>query len=272
MSNPKITIITCTYNSEKCLADCIESVRSQTYKNIEHLFIDGGSTDKTLDIIRKYYPKPNLISEKDKGIYDALNKGIKMTTGDIVGWLHSDDVFYNKDCLIRIVEAFDKNNIDYYCSKMLIYDTDLKRKFAVLGAPPHKVTFWEQFYSSTYYAHPTYYIKKKAIRRVGEYNLKFKIAADIDWLIRLEKLNLKHFFDETPLIKFRSSGKSAKKYFMALKEEWQIRCKHEGLSLKLIIVYSYHFIRRLIRYILEILKLNFIVKYFRKFLLKIFKR
>ncbi len=263
MINPKITIITCTYNSEKYLAECIESVFSQTYKNIEHLFIDGKSTDRTVDIIKKYYSDPVLYSEKDKGIYDALNKGLLKATGDVIGCLHSDDIFFDQDCLSRVADAF-KKEIDFYCSKMLVYDVNLKHSFAILGAPPHKPTFKEQLYSSTYYAHPTYYCRRDLIDKVGKYDLKYIIAADIDWLMRLEKLDLSYYFDNKPFIKLRASGKSAKHYFKAVYEEFTVNKKHNGLSLLIIIIYLLHFLRRSIRFILESLKLQSIIAFCRK--------
>jgi len=88
----KVSIITATYNSERNIAECLQSLAGQTYKNIEHIIIDGGSKDKTLDIIKSAKSVSKYISEPDKGIYDALNKGIQMATGDVIGFLHSDDL------------------------------------------------------------------------------------------------------------------------------------------------------------------------------------
>jgi len=268
MANLKITVITCTYNSEKYLAECIESVLSQSYKNVEHLFIDGKSSDRTIDIIKKYYSNPVIYSEKDKGIYDALNKGLLKATGEVIGCLHSDDVFFDQYCLSRVAHAFKKEKIAFYCSKMLVYDVDLKDLYAILGAFPHKYSFREQLYSSTYYAHPTYYCRREVIDKVGKYNLKYKIASDIDWLIRLEKLNLPYYFDHRPMVKLRSSGKSAKHYFRAIFEEFMVNKKHNGLSLSLITVYMFHLLRRSIRFLLEILKLQGVITFCRKIIFK----
>ena len=98
MKKSLITIITCTYNSEKTIADCVRSVKNQSYKNIEHLIIDGLSKDSTLEIIQDVNDRCKIISEIDNGIYDALNKGILSASGEIIGFLHSDDVFKNNDC------------------------------------------------------------------------------------------------------------------------------------------------------------------------------
>jgi len=270
MKNPKISIITCTYNSEEYIGECIKSVIEQTYKNIEHIFIDGASSDNTLAIVKKFYLNPTVLSEPDKGIYDALNKGLKRASGDIIGLLHSDDIFFNKNCLKRVVRAFINNpNLDYYSATMLICDKKLNKYFAVLGAPPHRPTLKDRIYSSNYFAHPTYYLKREVIKRVGYYNTGYKIASDIDWLIRLEKFNLKYFFDNRPLIKFRSAGASARKYFLALHEEYKIKVKHEGFSLSLFLLYFYHLLRRAIRYFLEKIGFNFLINIVRQKLLRI---
>ncbi|MCX6800317.1 MAG: glycosyltransferase family 2 protein [Candidatus Falkowbacteria bacterium] len=272
MTNPKISIITCTYNSEKYLSECIKSVQAQSYKFFEQVFIDGISSDSTLEIIKKYYSNPIIFSEKDSGLYDALNRGFKKVNGDIVGILHSDDVFYDSDCLKRVAESFLNNpNVEYYCSKMVICDGSLKNQFAILGAPPHRSSFREQLYSSTYYAHPTYYFKRDVIEKVGCFDLRYRIASDIDWLIRLEKLNLSYYFDAKPLIRFRSEGISAKKYFTAIIEEYKVVKSHRGLSLRLIIVYIYHLSRRSIRFVLEGLGLSDVVVQLRRLILRINK-
>ncbi len=268
MNNPKITVLTCVYNSEKHIEECIKSVQEQIYKNIEHLFIDNCSTDRTIDIINKCYKNPVLYSGKDQGIYYAINKGMQAAGGDVIGFLHSDDAFYDKDCLSRVADAFKRSYIDFYCSKMLVCDSDLKEPYAELGAPPHKPGLKEQLYSSTYYAHPTYYCRKDVINKVGKYSVKYKIASDIDWLMRLEKLKPSYYFDNKPFIKLRSSGTSGTHYFRAIAEEFIINIKHNGLSIKLFVVYLFHFFRRSIRFFLEIFKLQRAVSFCRKIIFK----
>jgi len=270
MTKQKISIITCTFNSEKYLDQCISSVARQTYGNVEHVFVDGQSTDKTVSIIKKYYQQPILKVEAPLGIYNALNHGLALATGDIVGLLHSDDLFYDENCLARIADSFENDDqLAYYCAKMIIYDKQLVKPYAILGSAPHKQTLRDQLYSSTYFAHPTYYLRKETLAVLGGYDETYRIAADIDWLFRLERLNLKFYFDDKPLIKFRASGESAKKYFFALKEEFTIRRKLEGISTALLLVYAYHFFRRSVRFILEALGLGKTVAFSRKLLLKI---
>ena len=108
----KVSIITLTYNSEKAILRCLQSIHSQSYKNIEHIIIDGKSTDNTIQIINEHSAKSILISEKDAGIYDAWNKGMKLATGDIVGTVMSDDYLKNEHSIQSIVEAFQKENCD----------------------------------------------------------------------------------------------------------------------------------------------------------------
>lgn len=268
-SDKKISIITCTYNSGKYLAECLNSVREQTHDNIEHIFVDGFSNDDTLDIIKKYYPVPIIYQQKANGIYPALNLGLEKTTGDIVGILHSDDTFADPHCLERIIEAFMADpEISYYSSVMEIYDSGLKHRFAALGAKPHKMNWREKLYSTTYYAHPTYYFRREFLNRIGEYDTKYKIAADIDWLIRLEKLNLKNYFDSKPLLKFRSTGYSTKRDIKALCEEMKIYKNNGDLDFGLILIYIFHFFRRSIRNLLQKLKLGPVIKICRHLLYK----
>lgn len=268
---PFITIITCTRNSDHFLNACLNSVQLQTYRDFEHIFIDGESTDKTRDIIKNYYPEPKIITQSPQGIYPAFNEGLRQACGDIIGFLHSDDIFSDFDCLQRIAAAFIKNkDLCYYCSKMIIYDKNLIYPFANLGAPPHIRSFKESLYSSTYFAHPTYYCRASIIKKVGLFNENYHLAADIDWLKRLEKLSLPYFFDPKPLVKFRSDGSTATHYLLALKEEFIIQRRYDGLSIHLFLIYSWHFIRRLSRLVLITLGLESLITYFRKLILKSF--
>lgn len=268
----KITIITCTLNSEKYLSACLESVISQSYKNIEHIFIDGGSTDNTLNIIKQYYPNGLVYPQSGKGLYDALNEGLKKARGDVIGFLHSDDIFFDNYCLERINKNFQNiTDLDFFCSRMEVWTEDLKEKFAILGGAPHKPSWQELFYSSNYYAHPTYYVSTKKITELGLFNTSYKFAADIDWLKRLEKISQKYIFDPLPLIKFRTGGISSRHYFLGLKEEFIIALKSDGFNSKIVITYAYHFLRRGVRFILEKIKLFFLIKSARTFLNKFTK-
>jgi glycosyltransferase involved in cell wall biosynthesis len=270
MPQPFLTVITCTYNNGEFLPQCLASVRRQTYRNFEHIFIDGASSDTTIDILKAYCSSEFIYSEKDSGLYEALNKGLTKAKGKVIGFLHADDILADEDALKRVAEAFENYpEIDFYCSKMLVGDKNLKDFFAVLGASPHHQTFKEKLYSSNYYAHPTYYCRREIIDKVGPYNTAYKIASDIDWLIRLEKKSNNFYFDQKPLLKFRSGGRSSRHYLIALIEEFQVRLKNDGFSFNLLILYVYHFCRRSLRWFLGFLGFNFLVYKIRKILLKI---
>ena len=180
----KVSIITAVYNRAESIGRTIESVLGQSYSNIEYIIIDGGSNDGTMDIISNYRDRLScILSEKDNGIYDALNKGIGQSTGDIVGFLHSDDFFTDNHVVQGIVDGF---LLDHACD--LIYG-DLSF-FQV--ANPNKIT---RKYSSGFFrpwmmrfalqpAHPTVYVGREFLQRVGLFNLTYKISADFDWLFR----------------------------------------------------------------------------------------
>ncbi len=174
---PLITVITAVYNGEKYLEECIQSLHKQNYDNIEHIIVDGGSNDKTLEILRKYEKKIDYwISEKDKGIYDAFNKGMKFSTGDYLGFLNSDDVYTSKafDYLLKYIKKNPET--DFFFGAV-------KKHWGVLyGYRPLRIHWTWGFYSS----HSTgFFIKKDSALIVGEYNLKYKFSADYDYFFRM---------------------------------------------------------------------------------------
>lgn len=187
----KITIITATYNSGATLRDTMESVLRQTYRDIEYLVIDGASKDNTLDIVRNYEPmfngKLKYISEPDKGIYDAMNKGIRMATGDVVGILNSDDFYTTDTVLEQVAQAMAQTDTDaVYGDVHYVEDKDLSRSV--------------RYYSSRYFkrnlmrfgfmpAHPSFYCRRKVYERYGAFDISYKIAADFENLLRLIFVN-----------------------------------------------------------------------------------
>ena len=175
--NPLITIITVVYNNEKFLEESIQSLHKQNYNNYEHIIIDGGSTDGTLDIIKKYESKVDYwCSEKDKGIYDAFNKGMQLAKGEYLGFLNSDDCFSNNT--LEILNRYIKKNpkIDFFFGAV-------KKHWGILhGYKKWKINFTWGFYSS----HSTgFFIKKDASKIVGKYNLKYKYSSDYDYFFRM---------------------------------------------------------------------------------------
>ena len=205
----KISIITVCYNSAETIYDTINSVNNQTYPNIEHIFIDGRSTDNTLEIINLNSERDKIvISEKDFGLYDAMNKGIKLATGDIIGLINSDDLYCDPHALYKVAEEFKKNkNLDsvyadlYYVSKNNI--KKIIRRW-VTG-------YQSKFKYGWHPAHPTFYIKKSVYNRFGLFDLSFRLAADFEIMLRfLEKHKISTTYLKEPLLKMRLGGETNK--------------------------------------------------------------
>ncbi len=202
----KVSIITATYNSAKTLKNTLDSVLKQTYQNYEHIIIDGLSKDETLQIVKEYEPKYEgklrYISEKDTGLYDAMNKGIKMATGDIIGILNSDDIYANEFVLEKIVHTFQQTNCDGTYADLLFMD----RK--TMSIPRRiwksKKGKWEYGWHP---AHPTLYLKKQVYDQIGLFHLKYKIVADYDFMLRIwknKKIRLEYI--EEYMIYMRTGG------------------------------------------------------------------
>ena len=218
----KISIITVCFNSEETIESTLNSVLSQTYHDIEHIIIDGGSIDRTLDILKQYkFKNKVIISEPDEGIYDAMNKGIKLAQGEIITILNSDDIYQSpvtiskvmkdisnnldKDIFLGDVVFFNKNNF----SKIVRYYSanNFRKKLLLSGIMP---------------PHPSSFIKKKVYNDFGFYNKSLSIAADFEMFLRLfivKKLDF--FYTNKVIVRMRSGGKSGKNlktYFTSTKE------------------------------------------------------
>lgn len=203
----KISIITATYNSAAHISNCIASVHEQTCENIEHLIIDGASQDNTLEIINAL---PNrvtkIISEPDKGIYDAMNKGIKVATGEIIGTLNSDDVLFDKNVIAKVAETFRENpEIECLYGNLVFVNEDGKivRKW-------QSKTFQKGLFDRSWTpAHPTFYCRKEVFEKYGLYKTNYKIAADVEFMFRLMELNkVKSYFLDENIVKMSIGGVS----------------------------------------------------------------
>lgn len=179
----KVTIITVCYNSETHIKDCIDSVSKQSYVDIEHLFIDGKSSDGTLEII-KHNARDGyvLLSEKDEGIYDAMNKGLKMASGDIIGFLNSDDVFDSQFVVQTIVNSFESSDQDVLWGDLnYVNSSDIQK---IVRAWPSR-HFSETDVKKGYIpAHPAFYISRKALGILKSFDLQYPIASDFDFMKR----------------------------------------------------------------------------------------
>lgn len=205
---PKISVVTAVFNREKTIADAIESVASQDYGDIEHVVQDGGSKDDTLAVIdRVAGPQVSVHSARDGGIYDGINKGLERTTGDIVGLLHSDDIFADTRVLSRVAEAMEDpavdgvyGDLDYVSAE----DTSrVIRKWRSGSYSPDKLRRgWMP-------PHPTLYLRREVFDRLGMYDTSFRIAADYDAMLRyLVKGNIRLAYVPEVFIKMRVGGES----------------------------------------------------------------
>ena len=208
--NPTISIITAVYNNKEFIEDAINSVLTQSYPNIEYVVIDGGSTDGTLDIIKKYDKKiSKWISEPDSGIYDALNKGIKLSTGDIIGFLHSDDIFADYNVIEKIAGKFNLANVDAVYSD-LVYVSKSNTNKIIRCWKTGK--FLEKSLKFGWMPpHPTLFVRRSLYETHGLFDIGLKIASDYDMTLRLLKNNSGSivYLNEV-LVKMRLGGRSNK--------------------------------------------------------------
>jgi len=209
--NMKISIVTISYNSAKTIETTFMSVLQQTYSNIEYIVIDGGSTDNTLKIAKKYSEIITvLVSEQDNGLYDAMNKGISLATGDVIGLINSDDLFCDPDALNKVAKVFKKNkNLDsIYADLFYVSQQDINKisRRWVSGIQRKFKYGWHP-------AHPTFYIKKTIYDRYGLFDLSFKLAADFEIMLRfLDKHNISTTYLKEPLVKMRLGGETNKSF------------------------------------------------------------
>lgn len=206
-----ISIITATYNSETLIADSLKSYKNQTYKYKELILVDGKSTDQTLTILKDYLNDiTSLVSEKDKGIYDALNKGINLAKGDIIGILHSDDLFASSDVLEKVAQKFKSD-----ASLLAVYG-DLE--YVNRSNPNIVIRYWKsgdhslkEMENGWMPPHPSLFIKKECFSKFGMYNLDYNSAADYDLILRFfYKHQLRIAYLPEVLVKMRVGGLSNK--------------------------------------------------------------
>lgn len=229
-----ISIITATFNSAKTLKDTIQSVLRQTNKDFEYLIIDGGSTDETIDIVKSYESefsgRLKWVSEKDQGIYDAMNKGIKMASGDVVGILNSDDYFTSDDILQTVDNAFKSHEIDaIYGDIHFIRDGNPQKCVRYYSSRMFR-PFWLRFGFMP--AHPSFYCKREIFDKAGLYSLDYKIGADYEMMVRLFKRHkIKSLYANKDFVTMRTGGASNTnvRSRLTLIEEDVKACRENGI-------------------------------------------
>ena len=224
-SSLKISIITVSFNSAETIKETIESILIQDYNNIEYIIIDGGSSDETIDIVKSYSEKISyFISEKDNGIYDAMNKGIKAATGDIVGILNSDDFYPNSFVLSNVAKSFKKYNCDAVYGDLVYVKekdtTQIKRYWQAGNYNTSKIK------NGWMLPHPTFFVKKVMYDRHGLYNSDLKCAADYEMILKLlYKENISVHYIPMILVKMRMGGASNSTFLNRIRAN-----KEDGLA------------------------------------------
>lgn len=227
----KVSIITVSFNSAKTIADTIESVLSQDFPEIEYIVVDGGSTDGSIDIIRQNENRiSQWISEKDQGMYDAMNKGIAMATGDVIGILNSDDVYMNTRVISDLMRLMQTQNTEVVFADLILVDSSDQNK--VIRYYDSGRFHPDKFRFGWMPAHPTVFVKRELYQRVGKFSTTYQIAADYEMLIRMlatEKASYAYY--PKPVVRMRSGGASTS----GISRNWILNqeiiraCKENGI-------------------------------------------
>jgi len=203
----KVSIITATYNCEQTVRDTLHCIQQQSFSDIEHIIIDGGSSDDTLKIVREFEHVSKLISERDEGIYDAMNKGIANASGEVIGILNSDDVYIGHDVIATIAQTFLNPDVQTSYADLQYVQTNNLNKI---------VRTWKagQFNKRNFYfgwmpPHPTFFVRKAVYEKVGLFNLSLKSAADYEMMLRiLVKYEIPTSYIPKTIVKMRTGGMS----------------------------------------------------------------
>jgi glycosyltransferase involved in cell wall biosynthesis len=203
-----------SYNSSTTIRNTIDSVLNQTYQNIEYVIVDGLSKDMTVDIIKEYEPsfngRMNWISEPDNGLYDAMNKGIQMATGDVIGIINSDDLFCDKFAIEKVMQIFKENeSLDSVYADLFYVAQEDTSKIVRRWITGNQ----KQFKYGWHPAHPTLYIKKEVYNKFGLFNLNYKLAADFEIMLRfLERYRISTYYLPEAFVKMRLGGATNKSF------------------------------------------------------------
>jgi glycosyltransferase involved in cell wall biosynthesis len=233
----KVSIVTVCFNSDKTIEDTLMSIKSQTYPNIEYILVDGLSKDCTNDIVRKYADIVSIhISEKDNGLYDAMNKGISLASGDIVGILNSDDVLANESVIEKIVSAFDNKSIDaVYSDLIYVSEHNLNKPTRLYSS---KVFSKRMIKFGIMLPHPTFYVRKACYEKFGLYKTDYRVAADFELLARFMSKGVKSMRLPFISVKMREGGISSSGLLWRVHQNFEIvrACKENGFYTNIFLV------------------------------------
>ena len=227
--HPRFSIVTVTYNAENVLNDTIQSIVTQTYRNVEYIIVDGGSTDGTMHIVDRYRPMISIVvSEPDNGLYDAMNKGIALATGDYICFLNAGDAFHEDDTLQRMVHSL-RGGMEL--PDVIYGDTDIvdaeghflhKRRLF----PPKKLT-WKSFENGMLVCHQAFFARTK-LAKATPYDLTYRFSADFDWCVRILKQAAVTHHTHLTLIDYLNEGMTTENHQASLRERFRIMSKHYG--------------------------------------------
>lgn len=224
MFQPKLSVITIVYNNVRDIERTVLSVLNQSYANIEYLVIDGASNDGTLDILKKYEGQiSRLVSERDKGIYDAMNKGLALSTGDYVLFMNSGDEIYASDTVEKIFAT--EPDADIYYGETEMFDENWDSLGQRRHRAPENFT-WKDFKHGMCISHQAIYIRRSLTE---PYDLNYQLSSDIDWIIKAAKKAKKIVNARMYVAKYLVGGMSKKKHRQSLQERFHIFSKHYGL-------------------------------------------
>ena len=237
-AKPRISIITATFNSAHTIADCLRSVAAQSYP-AEHIIIDGASTDATLEIVRELSPSARVLSEPDNGIYDAMNKGIAMATGDVVGILNSDDFYAGPQVLEKVAALFLESGADALFADLVYVRPDnlerVVRYYSGAAFTPEKFAWgWMP-------PHPTFFVRRELYRRHGLFHTDYQIAADFEMTARLlARHKASYVYLPEVIVRMRTGGVSTRNLASnwVLNQEILRACAENGIATNFLKVYS----------------------------------
>ena len=246
----KVSIITVTYNNAATLADTIESVYQQTYQDIEYWIIDGASNDSTLDIIHenveRFQGRLHYISEPDKGIFDAMNKGIERCHGDIIGTLNADDYFTSDNIIEEVVKTFSKTDVDVVYGDIHFIHADSPDKTVRYYSSALFRPFWLRFGFMP--AHPSLYVRREVYQEVGPYSLDFTIASDFDMMIRIFRSRKSRYaYLRKDFVTMRTGGVSTRDFHsrLVIAKEQAAACRKNGIYTNRLLI-SLKYLRKLL--------------------------
>lgn len=241
-NRPTITIITICYNAQATISRTLESIQAQTYTELEYLVIDGASKDATLELVSQLAPRAQVFSERDHGLYDAMNKGLKRATGDYVWYINAGDALPSPTTVEElVVDAFSGGQIpDVIYGDTRLIDSEGKELGLRRLRPPHELT-WRSFKEGMLVCHQAFIVRRTL---APLYNLRYRFSSDVDWCIRVLKEAKVCYFIDRPIALYLNEGTTTANHRASLIERFEIMSEHYGLWRTLLKHLRFLFVRK----------------------------